>query len=252
MARSYISTRRFLEEPYSAILGYPRATGRQLGSRMRELEKLGIGSISLTGPVTLGRTAVLGKGYAGVVVLARRGGRTVALKIRRTDSQRDGMRQEARMLGAANSAGVGPRLHAASRNFLVMEYLKGERIGDWVAGLGGAGSAARLRRAVRDVLEDCYRLDRLGLDHGELSNISKHAIMGSRSTVIDFESASMRRRPSNVTSAAQAIFIGSGIAKRVQRIYRNPPREATIGALRAYKLRMTRESFEDLLGVLRL
>ena len=31
---------------------------------------------------------------------------------------------------------------------------------------------------LRTVLENCYKLDAGGLDHGELSRISKHAIIG--------------------------------------------------------------------------
>ena len=62
----------------------------------------------------------------------------------------------------------------------------------------------KLKKTVKKVLEDCYRLDQLGLDHGELSNISKHVIVGKKTTLIDFESSSTNRRVSNVTSACQA------------------------------------------------
>lgn len=196
---------------------------------------------------------MLGKGYAGVVVLARMGRRRVALKVRRTDSQRGGMEDEAELLRIANSVGVGPRALAASRNFLAMEYIDGERIGRWLEGLGGRGTAAMVKAAVRGALEGCRRLDEVGLDHGELSNVSKHLIVGGGGAhLIDFESASTGRRPSNVTSITQAIFIGSGIARGVGRAYGVPPREEIIGALRRYKHEWTRESFEGLLGVLKL
>ena len=255
MARSFVSAERLAGEPYSGILGYPKATARQIRSRIDEMRRLGISSVSLTGPTALGGLAVLGKGYVGVVVLARRRGRRVALKIRRTDSQRRGMAGEAALLRRANSVGVGPEAVAASRNFLVMGLAGGVRIDRWVDSLGGRGSAGRLKSVVRRVLEDCYRLDQIGLDHGELSDISKHVMVddaGLLPTMIDFESSSTGRRPSNVTSAAQAIFIGSGIARRAQRIYRNPPKEAIIEALRGYKREGTRESFERLLRALRL
>ena len=103
------------------------------------------------------------------------------------------------------------------------------------------------------MLEDCYRLDQIGFDHGELSNISKHVIVGkTKSTLIDFESSSTNRRPSNVTSATQAIFIGSGIAKKVQKIYKNPSKQKIIDALKQYKQDRTQESFENLLRILKL
>lgn len=253
MERSFISVEELAGEPYSGVLGYPRAGARQLRSRVSELEGLGINSVSFSGPVQLGKLSVLGKGYVGVVVLARTGDRTVALKIRRTDSQRDGMQEEARLLGAANAAGAGPELVAHSKNFLVMGYADGPRIGAWVDGLGGAGSAAMLKKTVRGVLEDCYRLDEAGIDHGELSSVTKHVMVGGSGPVlVDFESSSTSRRPSNVTSVTQALYIGSGIARKVRRIYKCPSKAEIIGALREYKREMTRDSFEGLLRVLRV
>ena len=253
MAYSFVSIKKFADEPYSKILGYPKATSRQLRSRINELEKLKIRSISLTGPTTLGKLAILGKGYVGVVVLAKKGNKQIALKIRRTDSQRAEMKNEAILLKLVNSVNVGPKMFVASKNFLAMEYLEGVKIGEWVNTLKGIGSAKRLKDTIRIILENCYKLDQMGFDHGELSNISKHVIVGkTKSTLIDFESSSTKRRPSNVTSATQAIFIGSGIAKRTQKIYRNPPKEKIIEVLKQYKKERTQESFEKLLKTLKL
>lgn len=72
MTQSFISIKKFVEEPYSQILGYPKATNRQIKSRINELEKLGIKSILLTGPTKLGKLEILGKGYVGVVVIAKK------------------------------------------------------------------------------------------------------------------------------------------------------------------------------------
>jgi putative serine/threonine protein kinase len=253
MIQSFISIKKFVDEPYSKILGYPKATSRQIKSRINELEKLNIKSISLTGPTLLGKLAVLGKGYVGVVVLAKKGNKQIALKIRRTDSQRNEMKNEASLLKLVNSVNVGPKMFVASKNFLVMEYLEGTKIIDWVNMLKGKGSTKRLKSTVRSILEDCYRLDQINFDHGELSNISKHVIVGeTKSTLIDFESSSTKRRPSNVTSVTQAIFIGSGIAKKAQKIYKNPSKEKIIEALKQYKQEKTQVNFESLLKILKL
>lgn len=253
MTHSFISIEGLADKPYSDIIGYPKATKRQLDARIRELERLQISAVSLSGPTMLGSLEVLGKGYAGVVVLARRDGLQVALKIRRTDSQRTNMKDEAALLKLANSVGVGPKMLAASKNFLIMEFVEGVRIDSWMSSLKGVGSAARLKNVVRKVLEECYKLDRIRLDHGELSNITKHVIVGKMDPVlIDFESSSTSRRTANVTSMTQAIYIGSGIARRVQRIYRNPSKEDVITALRRYKLERTQDSFDELLRILKL
>ncbi|MEO2264338.1 MAG: RIO1 family regulatory kinase/ATPase [Nitrosopumilus sp.] len=253
MVHFFISIKKFAEEPYSKILGYPKATNRQIKSRIKELEKLKIKSISLTGPTSLGKLAILGKGYVGVVVLAKKNNKQVALKIRRTDSQRNNMKNESVLLKLVNSINVGPKMIDVSKNFLVMEYLEGEKISDWVNSLKGVGSTKKLKSTIKKVLEDCYRLDQIGFDHGELSSISKHVIVGkTKSTIIDFESSSTNRKPSNVTSITQAFFIGSGIAKKVQKIYKNPSKEKIIEALKQYKQEKSKENLEELLKILKL
>lgn len=253
MTQSFISIKKFIKEPYSKILGYPKASSRQLQSRISELEKFKIKSISFTGQTTIGSLQILGKGYVGVVVLAKKRNNLVALKIRRLDSQRSEMQSEAKLLKLANTVNVGPKLYDVSKNFLVMEYLEGDKIGNWIQSLKGSGSSKKLKLIVRIILEDCYRLDQMGFDHGELSSISKHVIVGKlRTTLIDFESSSVNRRASNVTSITQAIFIGSGIAKKVQRIYKIPPKEKIINVLRAYKQEQTRRSFDNIVKTLKL
>lgn len=253
MEQSFVSIKKFINEPYSKILGYPKANSRQLQSRISELEKLKIKSVLFTGQTTIGSLQILGKGYVGVVVLAKKKNDIIALKIRRLDSQRSEMQSEAKLLKLANTVNVGPKLYDVSKNFLTMEYLEGEKIENWIHSLKGTGSSKKLKSVVRTILEDCYRLDQIGFDHGELSSISKHVIVGkSRSTLIDFESSSVNRRVSNVTSVTQAIFIGSGITKKVQRIYKIPTKQKIIDVLRIYKQEQTRKSFEDVLKTLKL
>ena len=127
MAHSFISIKKFVDEPYSEILGYPKATSRQIKSRINELTKLKIKSISLTGPTTLGKLEILGKGYVGVVVLAKKGSKEVALKIRRTDSQRKKMKNEAELLKLVNSVNVGPKM-IDKQKFLILNTLKESKL----------------------------------------------------------------------------------------------------------------------------
>lgn len=253
MKPSFIPIKKLKNEPYSTIIGYPKSTKKQIEKRISELEDLKIKSVAFFGVSTVNNLQILGKGYVGIVVLAKKGTKLLALKIRRTDSQRKEMKNESKLLKLANSVNVGPELIDVSRNYVLMEYLEGEKIGGWVKTLKGKGSAKKLKQIIRQVLEDCFRLDQLGFDHGELSSISKHVIIGrSKATIIDFESSSTNRRVSNVTSATQAIFIASGISRKVRQIYKVPQKEKIIDSLRNYKREATRESFDLVLKVLRL
>ena len=77
-------------------------------------------------------------------------------------------------------------------------------------------------------------------------------IVGKKVTIIDFESSSVDRKVSNVTSATQALCIGSGISKIIGCVYKIPKKQKMITVLRRYKQEGTRESFENLLAVLKL
>lgn len=253
MQQSFLSINRLSEKPYDKVIGYPNVTKKQAQSRISQLKKLGVNSVSFQGDLKLGSISVLGKGYVGIVVLAKYKKKIVAVKIRRTDSQRKEMNSEAKLLQIANSSGVGPSLISSSKNFMIMEYLDGEKIGLWIKELKGKGSALQLKSVIRKTLEDCYHLDKAGLDHGELSSISKHVIVGkSKTTIIDFESSSNNRRVSNVTSATQGIFIGSGISKHIKKIYKIPSRAKIIDALRTYKHESSRKNFDLLLKILKV
>jgi len=252
MKQSFVKLGKITEPPYSDIWVYPKGTRAQIKSRIKELKALGVESISFQGKLQVGTISILGKGYVGIVVLGKIGRKKVAVKIRRSDSPRKNLKREAELLKITNQSNVGPKLVGFSKNFLVMEYLEGEKIGDWVASLKKRGSSSQLKTIIKKILEDCYKLDRIGLDHGELSHIVKHVIVGNKTTIIDFESSSMDRRVSNVTSATQALCIGSGISKIIGYICKIPKKEKMIAVLRRYKQEQTRDSFENLLDVLKL
>ena len=250
MQQSFLPISKIVEKPYSTILGYPRFTKRQLTSRINELKKLQIKSISFQGNTKIGKVSVLGKGYTSIVVLAKMRNKLVSIKIRRTDSPRTRMKEEVNLLKIANKVGVGPKFIGNSKNFLVMEYLDGDDIGQWVKQLKKSDTK-KIRLVMKKILEDCYCLDRIYLDHGELSSIKEHVIIGkTKITLIDFESASTVRRVSNVTSSTQAICIGSGISKSLRKIYSLPTKKKIIKILRDYKHDQTRTNFDKLLQVL--
>ena len=119
MRQSFLSISKLSVEPYHSIIGYPKASKKQVSQRISQMKKMGIKSISFQGDLKLGKISVLGKGYVGIVVLGKRKNKLVAIKIRRTDSQRKNMKSEAELLEIANSSKVGPRLISSSKNFLI-------------------------------------------------------------------------------------------------------------------------------------
>jgi putative serine/threonine protein kinase len=225
------------EDPYRNILCYPRFSAEELERRINELSGLGISALEFGGSRRIFGVGVLGKGCVGIVVLALRNGGRVAVKILRTDADRNGFDHESSMLKIANSVGVGPNFLSFSSRFLVMEYLNGVPLPQWIVGLSGRGRKKRLKNILAELLEQCHRLDEVGLDHGELSSAPKHIIVEAEDqpVIVDFETASTRRHPSNVTSLCQYLFIAGGLSVKIRRILGPVRKQALIAVLRKYK-----------------
>ena len=238
----------------AAILCYPRAEPVELQERMKELASLQVTAIELAGPQSIGRGRILGKGCVGIVVRAQMQGNLVALKIRRTDANRPDMSHEAHMLRLANSIRVGPELLAESKNFLVMEFIEDLTLGRWIQLVPIRGSKRRVRKLIAALLDDCFRLDQIHLDHGELSSAPKNVLVDGAGIprIVDFESASDKRRPSNVTSIAQYLLLGDGPAKRLRSILGWRRRKSLIHALRDYKGSLSTPSYEKIKNIAEL
>jgi putative serine/threonine protein kinase len=245
---------KLLERRYVEILCYPRYDLKEAEKRLHELEKLGVKALEFVGDKRAFDLHVLGKGCVGIVVVAYIHKGKVALKIRRVDADRTGMQHEARMLKKANRVGVGPKLLDVSENFLLMDFIEGAILPKWIETLKRRGAKARIRKVLRKVLEQCWRLDRAGLDHGELSRAPKHIIVDDDDTpyIVDFETASTSRNVSNVTSICQYLFIGSQLAKTLKKKLGKIDVETLINSLKAYKQRKTRENFERIIAACRL
>jgi putative serine/threonine protein kinase len=240
-----IAIKRLAEEPYASIICYPRVTSSELKKRLKELERLRVKALEFAGSKQVLNIHVLGKGCVGIVTTAYRDRAKIALKVRRVDADRSSMRQEAELLRKANLARVGPRLLEVSKNFLLMQFIDGELLPEW---LEKQRSSSKVREVLRDVLEQCWRLDTAGLDHGELSHAPKHIIVDKRgrSFIVDFETASLDRRPSNVTSICQFLFM-SGIAGKVFEKIGEKDKKTIRAALRDYKRFRSADGFRNVL-----
>jgi putative serine/threonine protein kinase len=228
------------------FLCWPRYDESVAKQRLSQLKELGIESLALGGRHSIQGRQVLGKGHVGVVLRAMRGGEEVALKVRRTDSDRESMHREAEMLVLANKAGVGPMLYGFSNDFIVMEEITGSYLGEWMNDF--RGDPEELRNVIRGLLEKSRKLDHVGVDHGELTRVKRHFIVteaGPR--IIDFESASIERRMQNVTATAQSIFLNKGFASQLGSHLSLPDLKTLINVLSAYKQNQTDHNFEKIL-----
>jgi putative serine/threonine protein kinase len=243
---------KLLLEPYINILCYPTSNINECERRIRELENLNVDSLIFEGKTKIGGIGLLGKGCVSLVVKSKVEEKIYALKIRRIDANRPSMHKEAELHRFANKLGVGAYIHKTSDNFILMDIADGLSIVSWLRNLKGSGSTAKLREVSLSLLTQCYKLDQAGFDHGELSNLEKHVYVGEKTIIIDFETSSLKRRVSNVTSAVQNIFVGGSQSKKVRRMLRLKKIDPIIKSAKNYKNDLSAISFDKMLRELNI
>jgi len=238
------------KEKYARIIYYPKYDLEEFKKRLCEMRSLGIKALCFIGDKQIENVHVLGKGYVGIVVSAYTETVKAALKIRRTDADRETMKHEAEMLQIANSVNVGPRLIGFTQNFLLMGFIEGLLLPTWIERVKREKDVAnRIRGVLRDLLEQCRRLDEVRLDHGELSRAQKHITVDyeDHPWILDFESASTARRVSNVTSICQFLFLKGKTAEMINEVLNQNARDNLLSSLRTYKRNQTRKNFDKIL-----
>ncbi len=247
-----IPVKKLPETQFSRFLTYPILDEALAKDRVKELSATGVAALRFTGRTLIDGVPILGKGCVGIVAHAVLNGKEVALKMRRHDADRPSMRDEARLLRLANSVNVGPQLIAATRNFLVMELFGGIQLFRWIES-SKAKNKVSIKNVLRQLLVSCFKLDAIGLDHGELSHAPKNVLVtqAGKACIVDFESASAVRRPANVTCLLQYFMFGR-IAEQVGRKGIFPGRSVILKALVDYKREPSVENFHVILRLLRL
>jgi putative serine/threonine protein kinase len=239
--------------PFIRVLTYPKVSLRIARSRVSQLKKLGVDAIRFEGTTQVGGLGMLGLGTVSAVVKAEMGGQVVALKVRRTDANRPSMENEVRLTAFANRLGIGPAVIGWSKDLLALKLLEGLEVHEWFRSLKGPGSRARARSMLHRLLNQCRKLDIMGLDHGELSDLRKHVIVvGDEPWIIDFESGGTGRRSRNVTSAAQYLLVGGRVSPAVRRTLGIRSREPIFAYLRAYSKDPSDYNYAKLLEFLKL
>ncbi len=246
-----IPVRKLLSPPYSRILTYPKPDLEEAERRIDELSGMGVSALRFKGFTVVDGVPILGKGCVGIVAQARLDDELVALKIRRMDADRPSMNDEARLLRLANSVNVGPRLITATKNYIAMQLIDGIPLFRWAE--SSAPSRRTVKQVVAELLNACFSLDSIGLDHGELSHAPKNVVVNKlgRPSIVDFESASIARRVANVTSLMQYFLFGR-ISRNLHASTIFPERRRVVKALVEYKHQGSVESFRRVLEVLGL
>lgn len=227
---------RFKPSELGEILCYPQFNVEEFRLRLMELEKLNVDFIEPYGGKNVGKFRVLGKGCESLVVKVSVAQKPYALKIRRTDAGKPSLEREAELTKIVNKFGVGVKVYGSTRNFLLLEFVDGVYLKDWVKSLS-FNDKFRFVKVVKAVFLQCRVLDKVGVDHGELSRAFKHILVDrlDKPYIIDFGKASVNRKTSNVTSLCQYLFIKEGVRESFLELVGKVDKGKLIELLREYK-----------------
>ncbi|MBO8173993.1 MAG: phosphotransferase [Thermococcus sp.] len=151
------------------------------------------------------------KGTTSLVFLGKIGEKKVIVKLEREDTPRKNFKREAEILKLLEGHDIAPELidygTFEGKEYLVREFAEGEPL----------LYADIEKHHLIEIAKKTHKLDVLGIDHGQIQG-GKHIIIGKTVWIIDFEKASTRRKPKNLTSAMAMLFLNeNAISKRIRK-----------------------------------
>ncbi|AWR95997.1 serine/threonine protein kinase [Acidianus brierleyi] len=162
----------------------------------RELLENGIKYAYSFGDLNLGKVKVIGKGKTGIVALISS---NRVIKIRRSDSPKETLELEAKIQQRAFPS--SPKIYHYGKNFIIMDYIEGRKL------------RRNDRSYLIDLLKRAKYLEDVYIEHMELSRPWSNVIVSTERTyIIDYDSASFKEKPYNVTKILSAFKLND-IAK---------------------------------------
>ncbi|WP_292460631.1 serine/threonine protein kinase [Methanothermococcus sp.] len=159
----------------------------------------------------------VGKGHRGVVFKGFMDDKLVAVKVPRLGGKNT-IYHEGKILKEINTFGVAPIVYNFSEDFLIMEFVEGIVLKDYMN--QNDIDKEELLWIIEETLKQCLRLDLHKIDHTEIQG-GKHIIINkniNKIYIIDFDKAK-KRRAHNFTCAMALFFGRCHIANRVKGIF---------------------------------
>ena len=181
------------------VICYPKPNSEVCIKAIKRLKDIGLECYISFGGTGSGRYRILGRGWSSNVFLARWKQSIVAVKLLRPDSRRKSMLWEGIVWSIASMYSIAPRLHALNRYFLVVDWVQGPKLENYVP-------KTRLEAVfvVKRLLLKAYLLDKLRIRHGELARPGGQVLLDTsvcppEPYIIDYDSATISKRPGNFT-----------------------------------------------------
>lgn len=149
----------------------------------------------------------LTKGKRGMIYTGLYQGKKVAIKCKLPESKAIGrIENEVKWIAELNKQGIGPILLYSCSDYLIYKFVEGEFIVDYIRQC----SAKDAIRIIREVFDQCFRMDKIGVNKEEMHHPVKHIIIspdGKKVVMLDFERVRYTHKPKNVTQFCQFVFM---------------------------------------------
>ena len=151
----------------------------------------------------------LAKGKRSVVYKGIFQGKDAVLKIINKTAPPNIIKNETKWLKKLEKYKIGPKLYKEGKDYMICEFVKGEKIMDWLK----EHNKKEAIESIRTIMGQCRILDKLNVNKKELQRPIKHIIIGKKVKMIDFERCKETRHPKNVTQFCQ--FLTSKNMKKI-------------------------------------
>ena len=153
---------------------------------------------------------------------------------------------EAEYLKLLNKHNIGPKLISFKNNKLKYKFIKGYYIIDFFK----KNSKKRIIKVLKNVLSQCFIIDKLKINKLEMHHPVKHIIIDKKPVLIDFERCYKTDNPKNVTQ-----FIQFVISKNLRDILLKKKikinRKIMIRLAKEYKNDMNKNNFNKVLKIIK-
>ncbi len=175
---------------------YPSTSSKKCSEIQQQIRSIGL---------ELSNFVFYKKGTDSIILLNKTN--NIILKIARTDANID-LSKEGELLFIImkryKELRVAPYVYSYSKNLMLMEYVKGRLIDELVK----KRDLKTIRRIICPTLKKAFLLDKLQIDHGELSRLYKHLIISENNEpiFIDFGRGSKYRKTRNLSSVISFFY----------------------------------------------
>ena len=128
----------------------------------------------------------------------------VAIKVKREDSHALGkIENEVKWLKKLQKENICPRFVMSGDLFVAYQFVEGNFILDWIK----THQKEEIKKVLKIILDQCFTLDKIGVNKEEMHHPLKHIIMDKNDypIMIDFERCSETDNPKNVTQFIEFI-----------------------------------------------